>query len=85
MELMMYLDDRLVESMNLNSKRITEPSYVGKFVKELRQRHEKLIERASEEPEFLIFKLNSIELKLFSTHFLNKFLNLNALTKASVD
>ena len=54
MQLMMYLGNDLIESMTVNFTRLSEPGYLGRFKRQLKQRHVSLIQETGIEPEFLI-------------------------------
>jgi hypothetical protein len=54
MELVMYLENQLIETVPLEKGFLPTPGYVRHFVRMLRKRHKLLIEQTSSEPEFLV-------------------------------
>jgi hypothetical protein len=57
MELLMYLGNDLIESVPLNTAKISEPGYLGSFKRELKQRYSILLQEAPDAPEFLVVNL----------------------------
>ena len=54
MQLMMYIGNDLIESVNLDNARISKPGYVGSFKRCLKQKYRELIQQFPDPPEFLI-------------------------------
>ena len=51
---MMYIGNDLIEAIPLNLGQISQPGYLGKFKRNLKQKYALLIQEASQEPEFLL-------------------------------
>ena len=58
MQLMMYLGNDLIDSVTVNMYDLSKPGYLGKFKRQLKQRHFDLIQEANEQPEFLVMNMN---------------------------
>ena len=56
MKLMMYIGNDLIESIPLETERISKPGYVGKFKRLLKVKYSELIRQYPEKPEFLIIE-----------------------------
>jgi hypothetical protein len=54
MQLMMYLGNALIESVPLNDERISQPGYLGKFKRMLKDKYADLIRESQEPPAFLV-------------------------------
>ena len=54
MQLMMYLGNDLIESINLDDQRISKPGYLGTFKRCLKQKYRELILQSPTPPEFLV-------------------------------
>jgi hypothetical protein len=54
MQLMMYLGNDLIESIPLNEERISQPGYLGKFKRMLKDKYADLIRKSDTPPEFLV-------------------------------
>lgn len=54
MEIVMYLDRMIVDSIAIESDHISQPGYVSGHIRTLRERHAQLIEQALKEVEFLL-------------------------------
>ena len=54
MELVMYVGFDMIDTIRLNTEKITEPGYVGSLKRELMQKHATQLQYLSAEPEFLI-------------------------------
>lgn len=54
MKLVMYLGLDCIDSILLNTEKITEPGYVGSVKRELMQKHSLELQHLACEPEFLI-------------------------------
>jgi hypothetical protein len=54
MQLMMFIGNDLIESVPLETARISKPGYVGNFKRILKLKHNELIQQSAEKPEFLI-------------------------------
>lgn len=59
MQLMMYIGNDLIESMEVNFTRISEPGYLGRFKRILKQRHWHTILQSQLEPEYLVVNVNA--------------------------
>ena len=58
MELMMYLGNDLIESVPINLQQISQPGYLGRFKRVLKEKHSLLIEQSPSGPEFLVVDLS---------------------------
>jgi hypothetical protein len=54
MELMMYLGNDLIESISVNDRDLSVPGYLGRFKRQLKQKHNDLIAQAGQQPEYLV-------------------------------
>ena len=54
MQLMMYLGNDLIEAVPLHNERVSQPGYLGKFKRVLREKYAELIMEAGCNPEFLV-------------------------------
>lgn len=59
MQLMMYLGNDLIDSVPVNMYDLSKPGYLGKFKRQLKQRHIEMIQEAGEQPEFLVVNMNT--------------------------
>ena len=58
MQLMMYLGNDLIDSVPVNMYDLSKPGYLGRFKRQLKQRHIELIQEANQQPEFLVINVN---------------------------
>ena len=58
MNLMMYIGNDLVESIQLNDENISIPGYLGSFKRNLKIKYRELIQQTPEPPEFLVVNLS---------------------------
>jgi hypothetical protein len=56
MELVMYLGFEQIDSIPLDSEKITKPGYLGSLKRELMQKHTEQLAFLCTEPEFLIVR-----------------------------
>lgn len=54
MQLMMYLNNDLIESIQVDLYQISRPGYLGQFKRVLKQKHISLIQESAAMPEFLV-------------------------------
>ena len=54
MQLMMYIGNDMIESVPLSEERISQPGYLGKFKRMLKDKYADLIREAPAPPEFLV-------------------------------
>lgn len=54
MQLMMYLNNDLIESIQVDIYQISRPGYLGQFKRVLKQKHISLIQESETMPEFLV-------------------------------
>ena len=54
MQLMMYLNNDLIESIQVDLYQISRPGYLGQFKRVLKQKHISLIQESATMPEFLV-------------------------------
>ena len=57
MQLMMYLGNDLVDSIPVDLHLLSQPGYLGKFKRVLKNKHAELIQESSVPPEFLVVDL----------------------------
>lgn len=58
MQLMMYIGNDLIEAVPLHLGQLSQPGYLGKFKRILKQKHSELIQESAVEPEFLVANLS---------------------------
>jgi len=59
MELMMYLGNDLIESVPVEMESLSQPGYLGKFKRELKEKYWELIQTSDTKPEFLVAHMNT--------------------------
>jgi hypothetical protein len=57
MELMMYLENDLIESVPLKPDQISQPGYLGRFKRVLKEKYAELLQQSQAGPEFLVMNL----------------------------
>ena len=57
MELMMYLGNDLIESVQVNNTRLSQPGYLGSVKRQLKQKYRDLIQETPQAPEFLVIEM----------------------------
>lgn len=57
MQLMMYLGNDLIDSIPININQLSQPGYLGKFKRVLKDKYAHLILESSLQPEFLVVDL----------------------------
>lgn len=50
----MYLGNDLIESISVNDRELSVPGYLGRFKRQLKQKHVELIAQAGQQPEYLV-------------------------------
>ncbi len=65
---MMYLGNDLIDSVAVNMYDLSKPGYLGKFKRQLKQRHLELIQEANEQPEFLVINMSPEKSLLVDKH-----------------
>ncbi len=63
MQLMMYIGNDLIESVPVDVMRISIPGYLGGFKRQLKQRHQALLQESAHEAEFLVINLQPANTK----------------------
>jgi len=63
MQLMMYIGNDLIESVQLDDDRISKPGYLGSFKRCLKLKYRELIQQCPDPPEFLVINPNSRSLE----------------------
>jgi hypothetical protein len=58
MQLMMYIGNDLIESVQLTHDQISQPGYLGKFKRQLKLRYAELIQQTPQPPEFYVVDMN---------------------------
>jgi hypothetical protein len=54
MQLMMFIGNDLIESIQLVDANIPKPGYIGQFKRAMKQKHQAIIREYDSPPEFLI-------------------------------
>ena len=54
MQLMMYIGNDLIEAVPLSEERVSQPGYLGKFKRMLKDKYADLIRESKTPPEFLV-------------------------------
>lgn len=54
MQLMMYIGNDMIESVPLSEEHISQPGYLGKFKRMLKDKYAELIRESKTPPEFLV-------------------------------
>ena len=57
MQLMMYLGNDLIDSTPVNFDLLSQPGYLGKFKRMLKNKHAELIQQSPTQPEVLVVDL----------------------------
>ncbi|MGN6163120.1 MAG: hypothetical protein ACTHOF_01135 [Flavisolibacter sp.] len=57
MQLMMYLGNDLIDSIPVNFYQLSQPGYLGKFKRVLKDKHAAVIRESPIHPEFLVVDL----------------------------
>ena len=57
MQLMMYLGNDLIDSIPVNFHQLSQPGYLGKFKRVLKNKHAGIIMESAVPPEFLVVNL----------------------------
>ena len=63
MQLMMYIGNDLIESVSVDVMRLSVPGYLGGFKRQLKQKHQALLQETAEQPEFLVINLQPVNTK----------------------
>ena len=53
----MYLGNDLIESIPVRDDQISQPGYLGRFKRALKEKYEELLLQSGERPEFLVINL----------------------------
>ena len=59
MQLLMYVGNDLIDTVNLNEQQLSQPGYLGKFKRALKDKHQSLILESAQSPEFLVVQLQA--------------------------
>lgn len=54
MQLMMYVGNDFIEAVNVQISQLSQPGYLGKFKRTLKQKHAELLLQSGTEAEFLL-------------------------------
>ncbi|MCB0715116.1 MAG: hypothetical protein R2796_07280 [Chitinophagaceae bacterium] len=54
MQLMMYLGNDFIESVDLDASKISKPGYLGKFKRNMKIKYKDLIAESKQRPDFLV-------------------------------
>jgi hypothetical protein len=57
MELMMYIGNDLIESVPINFESLSQPGYLGKFKRGLKEKYAELIKKTDSKVEFLVMNV----------------------------
>jgi hypothetical protein len=68
MQLMMYLGNDLIDSVPVNMYDLSKPGYLGRFKRQLKQKHIDLIQEANQQPEFLVINMNTASNLIVDKH-----------------
>lgn len=60
MQLMMYINNDLIESVSLDLASLSRPGYLGQFKRILKQRHASLIAKMGTDPDFLVINAKPV-------------------------
>jgi hypothetical protein len=58
MQLMMYIGNDLIESIQLDPERIPKPGYLGSFKRCLKMKYSELIKQYATAPDFLVINIS---------------------------
>ena len=56
MKLMMYIGNDLIETIALESERVSKPGYLGQFKRNLKMKYREMIRMQELKPDFIIIK-----------------------------
>jgi hypothetical protein len=70
MQLMMYIGNDLIESVQLTHDQISQPGYLGKFKRQLKLRYAELIQQTPQPPEFYVVDIALRDHQTFSSRYL---------------
>jgi hypothetical protein len=59
MQLMMYIGNDLIEAVPVNFSQFSQPGYLGKFKRVLKQKYSEMIQESGMQPEFLVIDMKS--------------------------
>ena len=59
MQLLMYLCNDLIDSVPLDFQQVSQPGYIGRLKRVLKDKHIALIMESPTRPEFLVVNLNA--------------------------
>jgi hypothetical protein len=54
MQLMMYIGNDMIEAVTVSEERVSQPGYLGKFKRMLKDKYADLIRESKTPPEFLV-------------------------------
>ena len=57
MKLVMYLGNDFIAAVPLNTKKITQPGYVGALKRELLEKNADVLIHTAQEPDFLVMRV----------------------------
>lgn len=60
MQLMMYINNDLIESVTLDLSSLSRPGYLGQFKRILKQKHAALISEIGGDPDFLVINAKPV-------------------------
>lgn len=63
MKLILYIGDRLIESVNLDATRISKPGYLGQFKRTLKLKYKEVIREENEKTNFLVVATSNDSIK----------------------
>jgi hypothetical protein len=58
MKVMMYLRKEIIDSISIESDKLSQPGYLGSCIRKLKEKHTSLIDPSADEPEFILYRLN---------------------------
>lgn len=59
MELIMFLGNDFIESVVVNTTKISEPGYLGTFKRQLKDKYWEMIQQTADRPEFLLANITT--------------------------
>jgi hypothetical protein len=61
MQLVMYLDNDFIAGIKIDEQRLSQPGYMGKLKRQLKEEHSQVLQTSSQQPEFLLVDFSGIK------------------------
>ena len=61
MQLLMYIGNDLIESVPVSFSQLSQPGYLGKFKRVLKEKYAELFQQSETRPEFLVVNINTTQ------------------------